>query len=68
KKDDEGVNKESGIDDQERPENSTQDINTAGSSINTARTNVNTSSLIINTCDTPIKSQRNGIPLWGATS
>ncbi|GJX17541.1 putative ribonuclease H-like domain-containing protein [Tanacetum coccineum] len=30
KKDDEGVNKESGIDDQERPENSTQDVNTAG--------------------------------------
>ncbi|GJW57141.1 putative ribonuclease H-like domain-containing protein [Tanacetum coccineum] len=48
KKDDEGVNKESGIDDQERPENSTQDINTAGLSINTASTNVNTSSLNIN--------------------
>ncbi|GJT59457.1 putative ribonuclease H-like domain-containing protein [Tanacetum coccineum] len=30
KKDDEGVNKESGIDDQERPKNSTQDVNTAG--------------------------------------
>ncbi|GKA41340.1 putative ribonuclease H-like domain-containing protein [Tanacetum coccineum] len=30
KKDDEGVNKESGIDDQERPENSTQDVNTVG--------------------------------------
>ncbi|GJX48805.1 putative ribonuclease H-like domain-containing protein [Tanacetum coccineum] len=48
KKDDEGVNKESGIDDQERPENSTQDINTAGPSINTASTNVNTGSLNIN--------------------
>ncbi|GJU98763.1 putative ribonuclease H-like domain-containing protein [Tanacetum coccineum] len=36
KKDDEGVNKESGINDQERPENSTQDVNTAGPSINTA--------------------------------
>ncbi|GJT20251.1 putative ribonuclease H-like domain-containing protein [Tanacetum coccineum] len=35
KKDDEGVCKESGIDDQERPENSTQDVNTAGPSINT---------------------------------
>nr|GEW05120.1 uncharacterized mitochondrial protein AtMg00810-like [Tanacetum cinerariifolium] len=41
-KDDEGVCKESGIDDQERPENSTQDVNTAGPSINTARTSVNT--------------------------
>ncbi|GKD15264.1 putative ribonuclease H-like domain-containing protein, partial [Tanacetum coccineum] len=29
--------KESGIDDQERPENSTQDVNVAGPSINTAR-------------------------------
>ncbi|GKC31019.1 putative ribonuclease H-like domain-containing protein [Tanacetum coccineum] len=35
KKDDEGVSKESGIDDQERPENSTQDINTTRPSINT---------------------------------
>ncbi|GJU73725.1 putative ribonuclease H-like domain-containing protein [Tanacetum coccineum] len=48
KKDDEGVNKESRIDDQERPENSTQDINTVGPSINTASTNVNTGSLNIN--------------------
>ncbi|GJS61437.1 putative nucleotidyltransferase, ribonuclease H [Tanacetum coccineum] len=35
KKEDAGVSKESGNDDQERPENSTQDVNTAGSSINT---------------------------------
>ncbi|GJY98143.1 putative reverse transcriptase, RNA-dependent DNA polymerase [Tanacetum coccineum] len=49
KKDDEGVNKESGIDDQERPENSTQDVNTAGPSINTTSTNVNADSLNINT-------------------
>ncbi|GJX24372.1 putative ribonuclease H-like domain-containing protein [Tanacetum coccineum] len=42
KKDDEGVSKASGIDDQERPENSTQDVNTAGPIINTASTNVNT--------------------------
>ncbi|GJZ17331.1 putative ribonuclease H-like domain-containing protein [Tanacetum coccineum] len=49
KKDNEGVSQESGIDDQERPKNSTQDVNTAGPSINTASTNVNTSSLIINT-------------------
>ncbi|GKD79926.1 hypothetical protein Tco_1342547, partial [Tanacetum coccineum] len=49
KKDDEGVCKESGIDDQERPKNSTQDVNTVGPNINTANTNVNTSSLNINT-------------------
>ncbi|GKC73698.1 putative ribonuclease H-like domain-containing protein [Tanacetum coccineum] len=49
KKDNEGVNKESRIDDQERPENSTQDINTARPSINTANINVNTSSVNINT-------------------
>ncbi|GKE09489.1 hypothetical protein Tco_1413040, partial [Tanacetum coccineum] len=30
------------VDDQERPENSTQNVNTAGPSINTASTNVNT--------------------------
>ncbi|GJW07380.1 putative ribonuclease H-like domain-containing protein [Tanacetum coccineum] len=48
KKDDEVVNKESGIDDQERLENSTQDVNTAGLSINTASINVNTGSLNIN--------------------
>ncbi|GJW30530.1 putative ribonuclease H-like domain-containing protein [Tanacetum coccineum] len=35
KKDDEGVCKESGIDDQERPKNNTQYVNTAGPSINT---------------------------------
>ncbi|GJR36683.1 putative ribonuclease H-like domain-containing protein [Tanacetum coccineum] len=34
-KEDEGVSKESGNDDQERPENSTQDVNTARPSINT---------------------------------
>ncbi|GJV81442.1 putative ribonuclease H-like domain-containing protein, partial [Tanacetum coccineum] len=35
KKDDEGVCKESGIDDQEKPENSTQGVNTTRPSINT---------------------------------
>ncbi|GJS94030.1 putative ribonuclease H-like domain-containing protein [Tanacetum coccineum] len=49
KKDDEGVNKESRIDDQERPKNSTQDINTAGASINTGSLNINTVSLIVTT-------------------
>ncbi|GJS07071.1 putative ribonuclease H-like domain-containing protein [Tanacetum coccineum] len=37
KKDDEGVCKDNEIDDQERPENSTQDVNTVGPSINTER-------------------------------
>ncbi|GJS05047.1 putative ribonuclease H-like domain-containing protein [Tanacetum coccineum] len=49
KKDDEDVSKESGIDDQERPENRTQDVNTIEPSINTAITNINTGSLNINT-------------------
>ncbi|GJR53169.1 retrovirus-related pol polyprotein from transposon TNT 1-94 [Tanacetum coccineum] len=40
---------ESGIDDQEKPENSTQDINTAGPSINTASPTLNADSLNINT-------------------
>ncbi|GKD09269.1 hypothetical protein Tco_1188954, partial [Tanacetum coccineum] len=44
KKDDEV----SGTDDQERPENYTQDVNTDGTSINTASANVNTGSLNIN--------------------
>nr|GEV68442.1 hypothetical protein [Tanacetum cinerariifolium] len=48
KKDNDGVTKESGITDQERPENSTQDVNTAGLSINTVSTNVNIGSLNIN--------------------
>ncbi|GKF03579.1 putative ribonuclease H-like domain-containing protein, partial [Tanacetum coccineum] len=42
KKNDEGVSKESESGDQERPENSTQDVNTAGPSINNTSTNVNT--------------------------
>ncbi|GJS44680.1 putative ribonuclease H-like domain-containing protein [Tanacetum coccineum] len=48
KKNDEGVNKESGIDDQERPRNNTQDVNTDGPSINSSSTNVNTGCLNIN--------------------
>nr|GFC80516.1 hypothetical protein [Tanacetum cinerariifolium] len=49
KKDDDGVTIESRINDQERSENSTQDVNTVGPSINTISTNVNTGSLNINT-------------------
>ncbi|GJS73464.1 ribonuclease H-like domain-containing protein [Tanacetum coccineum] len=42
KKDDDGVRKQSGIENQERPKNSTQDVNTDGLSVNTASTNINT--------------------------
>ncbi|GJY61073.1 putative ribonuclease H-like domain-containing protein, partial [Tanacetum coccineum] len=49
KKDDEGVSKESGVDDQEKPERSTPNINTVGPSINTASANLKTGSLHINT-------------------
>ncbi|GJS08810.1 ribonuclease H-like domain-containing protein [Tanacetum coccineum] len=49
KNDDEGVSKESIIDNQERPENNSYDVNTAGPSINTASTNDNTGSLNIDT-------------------
>nr|GEZ75883.1 hypothetical protein [Tanacetum cinerariifolium] len=48
KKNDDGVAKESEINDQQRLENSTQDVNTGGPSINTVSTNVNTCSLNIN--------------------
>nr|GEW84757.1 hypothetical protein [Tanacetum cinerariifolium] len=44
----EGVSKGSGIDNQERTDSSTQDVNTAGPSINTANKNINTGSLNIN--------------------
>nr|GEU86153.1 retrovirus-related Pol polyprotein from transposon TNT 1-94 [Tanacetum cinerariifolium] len=44
----EGVSKGSGIDDQERTDSNTQDVNTIGPSINTANTNINTGSLNIN--------------------
>ncbi|GJT69554.1 putative ribonuclease H-like domain-containing protein [Tanacetum coccineum] len=52
KKDDEGVSKASGVDDLERPEISTPNINTVGPSINTASANLRTGSLHINT-DSP---------------
>nr|GEU50596.1 putative SRA-YDG, PUA-like domain protein [Tanacetum cinerariifolium] len=51
-KDDEGVSKESEIDNQEKPGNSTQDVNTARSSINTANTNVNTKVDLSNSSNT----------------
>ncbi|GKF15171.1 putative ribonuclease H-like domain-containing protein, partial [Tanacetum coccineum] len=57
KKDDE-VRKESGIDNQERPKNSTQDINTVGPSINTASINITTGSLNINTVSPTVTTAR----------
>nr|GEU82698.1 hypothetical protein [Tanacetum cinerariifolium] len=48
RKGDEGVSKESGIDNQERFDSSTQDVNTVESSINTSNTNINIDSLNIN--------------------
>nr|GFC98219.1 hypothetical protein [Tanacetum cinerariifolium] len=47
-KGDEGVSKGSGIDNQERFDSSTQDVNTAEPSINTTNTNINTGSVNIN--------------------
>nr|GEU32911.1 hypothetical protein [Tanacetum cinerariifolium] len=48
-KGDEGVSKGSKLNDQERTDSSTQDINTVEPSINTANKNINTGSLNINT-------------------
>ncbi|GKB86818.1 ribonuclease H-like domain-containing protein [Tanacetum coccineum] len=52
KKDDEGVCKESGIDDQERPENSTQDVNIAGPKVDMS--NITTIYLVPSTPNTRI--------------
>nr|GEW58043.1 putative ribonuclease H-like domain-containing protein [Tanacetum cinerariifolium] len=48
-KEDDGVSKGSGIDDQEKTDSSTQDVGTVEPSINIASTNINTCSLNINT-------------------
>ncbi|GJR41858.1 gamma-tubulin complex component 6 isoform X2 [Tanacetum coccineum] len=57
-KKDDGIRKESGIDNQERPENSTQDINTAGPSINNVNTNITIGSLNINTISPTVTTAR----------
>ncbi|GJV29351.1 putative ribonuclease H-like domain-containing protein [Tanacetum coccineum] len=49
KKVDEGVSNACGIDDEDRPESSTPNINTARTSINTARPSINTTGLSVNT-------------------
>ncbi|GJZ82836.1 putative ribonuclease H-like domain-containing protein [Tanacetum coccineum] len=59
KKDDKGVSKASGIDDQERPKNSTQDVNNVGPSINIASTNVNTVDMSNITTTYPVPSTPN---------
>ncbi|GJU76514.1 putative ribonuclease H-like domain-containing protein [Tanacetum coccineum] len=58
KKDDEGVSKASGFSDQEQPESSTLNINTAGPSINTASANFKTGSLNINTVSPTVITTR----------
>ncbi|GJT36132.1 retrovirus-related pol polyprotein from transposon TNT 1-94 [Tanacetum coccineum] len=61
-KGDDGVCQGSGIDDKERTNSSTQDVNTARLSINTTNANINTSSLNINTAS-PIPNNPSMIPL-----
>ncbi|GJS15152.1 putative ribonuclease H-like domain-containing protein [Tanacetum coccineum] len=58
KKDDEGVSKASGFSDQEQPESSTLNINTAGPSINTTSANSKTGSLNINTVSPTVITTR----------
>ncbi|GJV01366.1 copia protein [Tanacetum coccineum] len=62
KKDDEGVSKASGVDDQERLESSTSNINTAGPRINTAGINLKTGSLHINTVSPTVLTTRSNRP------
>ncbi|GJS34085.1 putative ribonuclease H-like domain-containing protein [Tanacetum coccineum] len=58
KKDDKGVSKESGFSDQEKPESSTPNINTAWPSINTVSANSKTGSLNINTVSPTVITTR----------
>ncbi|GJU55623.1 putative ribonuclease H-like domain-containing protein [Tanacetum coccineum] len=62
KKDDEEVSKASGVDDQERPESSTLNINIVGPSINTASANPRTDSLHINTVSPTVITSRSKHP------
>ncbi|GKE40417.1 putative ribonuclease H-like domain-containing protein [Tanacetum coccineum] len=64
KKDDEGVSKASGVDDQERPKSSTPIINTVGPSINTASANLRTGSLHINTVSPTVLTTRLNRPQY----
>ncbi|GJZ34650.1 putative ribonuclease H-like domain-containing protein [Tanacetum coccineum] len=62
KKDDEGVSKASGVDNQERHECSTPNINTDGPSINTASASLRTGSLHINTVSPIVLTTRSNLP------
>ncbi|GJQ98246.1 putative ribonuclease H-like domain-containing protein [Tanacetum coccineum] len=62
KKDDEGISKASGVDDQERPKSSTPSINTLGPSINTASANFKSNSLNINTVSPTVITTRSNCP------
>ncbi|GKF42890.1 hypothetical protein Tco_0126232 [Tanacetum coccineum] len=58
KNDDEGVSKECEVDDQEKPESSTPNINTVGPSINIVSANLKTGSLHINTVSPKVITTR----------
>ncbi|GJR46560.1 putative ribonuclease H-like domain-containing protein [Tanacetum coccineum] len=62
KKDDEGVSKASGVDDQDRPESSTPNINTAGTSINTASINLKNDCLHINIVSPTVLTTSSNLP------
>ncbi|GJW40323.1 ribonuclease H-like domain-containing protein [Tanacetum coccineum] len=62
KKDDERVSKASGVDDQERPESSTPNINIDEPSINNASANLRTGSLHINTVSPTVLTTRSNRP------
>ncbi|GJY74683.1 putative ribonuclease H-like domain-containing protein [Tanacetum coccineum] len=62
KKDNEGVSKASGVDDQERLESSAPNINIDGPSINTASANLRTGSLHINTVTPTVLTTRSNRP------
>ncbi|GJR71429.1 hypothetical protein Tco_0083794 [Tanacetum coccineum] len=62
KKDGEEVSKASEVDDQERPESITLNINTVGPSINTASANPRTGSLHINTVSPTVITSRSNRP------
>ncbi|GJZ63375.1 retrovirus-related pol polyprotein from transposon TNT 1-94 [Tanacetum coccineum] len=62
KRDGEGVSKATEVDDQERPESSTLNINTTGPSINTASANPRTGSLHINTVSPVVITTRSNRP------
>ncbi|GJT27677.1 putative ribonuclease H-like domain-containing protein [Tanacetum coccineum] len=62
KKDDEGVSKASGVDDQERPESCTPNINIVTLSINIVSANLRTDSLHINTVSPTVLTTRSNHP------